>query len=279
MEQKREYILRYQEREGIRLDISHIAKNPGGKATAKLMLNRYLFHLFFFHVFIPALLMVSFFFCCFWGKFGQRIKKPTTVTVKDPSHLFSRVSDFALNISTLRLCTDDILGAVYTSVHDNVVKGTKTNIFVAAFTTCHARLKLYESLDTLQEQVLYYETDSVVYKWCPDQRSIDTGYFLGDMTYELDGDVLTEFVSGGAKNYGYTTRQGKVVCKVRGFTLNVRGAAVLNFQTIKDNILELEKPTGPSPHHQCGDVLLFSKRFRTKTYQSGSTHKTICLSL
>ena len=61
VEQKREYILRYQEREGIRLDISHIAKNPGGKATAKLMLNRYLFHLFFFHVFIPALLMVSFF--------------------------------------------------------------------------------------------------------------------------------------------------------------------------------------------------------------------------
>ena len=67
VEQKREYILRYQEREGIRLDISHIAKNPGSKATAKLMLNRYLFHFFFFHVFIPALLMVSFFFLLFLG--------------------------------------------------------------------------------------------------------------------------------------------------------------------------------------------------------------------
>ena len=54
-----------------------------------------------------------------------------------------------------RLCTDDILEAVYTSVHDNAVKGTKTDIFVAALTTCHARLKLYESLDILQEQVLY----------------------------------------------------------------------------------------------------------------------------
>ena len=39
LEQKREYILRYQEREGIRLDIASIAKNPGRKATAKLMLN------------------------------------------------------------------------------------------------------------------------------------------------------------------------------------------------------------------------------------------------
>ena len=157
--------------------------------------------------------------------------------------MFSLISDAALDISTLRLCTDDILEAVYISVDDNAVKGTKTNIFVAAFTTCHARLKLYESLETLQQQVLYYDTDSVVYRWRPGQPSIATGDFLGDMTDELDGDVITEFVSGGAKNYGYTTRQGKVVCKVRGFTLNVRGAAVLNFQTMKDNILaELENP-------------------------------------
>ena len=184
-----------------------------------------------------------FLFCSFWGKFGERINKPTTVTNKDPSHLLSLLSDSALCISTLRLCTDNILEAVYTRVHDNAVKGTKTNIFVTAFTTCHARLKLYESLDILQEQVLYYDTDSVVYKWRPDQPSIATGDFLGDMTDELDGDVITEFVSGGAKNYGYTTRQGKAVCKVRRFTLNVRGAAVLNFQTMKDNILtELENP-------------------------------------
>ena len=180
-------------------------------------------------------------FCSLWGKFGERINKHTTVTFKNPSHLFSLVSDAVLDISTLPLCTDDILEAVYTSVQDSAVKGTKTNIFVAAFTTCHARLKLYESLDTLQEQVLYYDTESVVYRWRPGQPSIATGDFLGDMPHELDGDVITEFVSGGAKNYGYPTRQGKVVCKVRRFTLNVRGAAVLNFQTMKDNILaELE---------------------------------------
>ena len=57
------------------------------------------------------------------------------------------------------------------------------------------------------------------------------------MTDELDGDVITEFVSGGAKNYGYKTREGKVVSKVRGFTLNVRGSAVLNLETMKGNIL------------------------------------------
>ena len=178
VEQKRDYILRYQEREGIRLNITSIAKNPGRKATAKLMLNS------------------------FWGKFGERVNKPTTVTVKDPAHLFSLISDAAVDLSTLRLCTDDILEAVYTSVQENAVKGTKTNIFEAAFTTCHARLKLYESLDTLQQQVLYYDTYSVVYKWRPGQPSIAIGDFLGDMTDELDGDVIPSSFLGAQRIMG-----------------------------------------------------------------------------
>ena len=57
LEQKRQYILRYQEREGIRLDIASIAKNPGRKATAKLMLNRYFFQFsFFFFFFLHAVI-------------------------------------------------------------------------------------------------------------------------------------------------------------------------------------------------------------------------------
>ena len=70
------------------------------------------------------------------------------------------------------------------------------------------------------------------------------GDFLGDMTDELEGgDHIVEFVSGGAKNYGYTTKQGKQECKVRGFTLNVRGRASLNYQVMKANILaELDHP-------------------------------------
>ena len=99
------------------------------------------------------------------------------------------------------------------------------------------------SLYTLQEQVPYYDTDSVVYRCRPGQPSIAIGDFLGDMTDELDGDVITEFVSGGAKNYGYQTRGGKVVCDVRGFPFNVRGSAILNFHTMKDSIIsELDTP-------------------------------------
>ena len=37
------------------------------------------------------------------------------------------------------------------------------NIAIAAFVTSYARLCLYEKLDELGENVLYYNTDSVIY--------------------------------------------------------------------------------------------------------------------
>ena len=57
----------------------------------------------------------------------------------------------------------------------------KTNIFIAIFTTAHARLKLYSALERLQERVLYYDTDSVIYKWRPGQSEIPLGVFFGRM--------------------------------------------------------------------------------------------------
>ena len=142
------------------------------------------------------------------------------------------------------MCTDDLLEVVFTHHVDDAPPSNKTNIFIAAFTTCWARLKLYSYLDVLDKRVLYYDTDAVIYRHLPSDTAIETGDFLGDMTNELEGDdYIVEFVSGGAKNYGYRTRQGKTECKVRGFTLNVRGQGSLNYEVMKTNILdELERP-------------------------------------
>ena len=42
-----------------------------------------------------------------------------------------------------------------------VDNGEDTNIFIAGFTTSHARIMLYEVLDKLGDHVLGYDTDSV----------------------------------------------------------------------------------------------------------------------
>ena len=103
--------------------------------------------------------------------------------------------------------------------------------------------KLYEALYFLGDRALYYDTDSVIYKTKPGQEKLPLGPYLGQFTDELGGDKLVEFVSGGAKNYGYKTRKGKVECKVRGFTVNYETVQTLNYETMKANILnELDHP-------------------------------------
>ena len=220
-EKRQDYIANYLRHENIQLHPDNIEKNPGKRTLAKIMMNS------------------------FWGKFGERQNKPKTVTITQPSQLYPYLFLDNFSLRNLRICTDDVLEAVFTEVQENVVPSVKTNIFVASFTTAWARLRLYEALDILQEQVLYYDTDSVIYKWKPNGPELPLGQYLGQFTNELDdpSDYITEFISAGAKNYGYRTKQGKTVCKVRGFTLNVRGKEVLNFETMKKNILsELDDP-------------------------------------
>ena len=86
-------------------------------------------------------------------------------------------------------------------------QNNKVNIVIAAFTTAYARLKLYDLLDLLQERILYYDTDSVVFVHEPDKPEPSLGDYLGDLTDELDGDYITTFISGGPKNYAYVTNK------------------------------------------------------------------------
>ena len=77
---------------------------------------------------------------------------------------------------------------VTTRADEEVERSLKTNLFIAIFTTAHARLKLYSASETLQKRVLYYGTDPVIYKWRPGQVQIPLGVFLGGFTDEVEGD-------------------------------------------------------------------------------------------
>ena len=86
-----------------------------------------------------------------------------------------------------------------------------------------------------------------------------------------DEDYITEFVSVGAKNYGYVTKKSKTVYRVRGFSLDVCGSLQLNYEVIKNNILEeilhplneRRETSNVNPTHFMRDPL--QKRIRTDT--------------
>ena len=143
----------------------------------------------------------------------------------------------------------------YTNTEEFAEQDNKTNIVIAAFTTAYARLKLYDLLDLLQERVLYYDTDSVIYVHEPGKPDPPLGDYLGDLTDELDpGDYITTFISGGPKNYAYLTNNGKTETKIRGITLNYDATKKINMDVMRHlvdshvNGHNEEKVTLVNPH-------------------------------
>ena len=99
-----------------------------------------------------------------------------------------------------------------------------------------ARLKLYAELEKLNEQVLYYDTDSVIYSCKEGEVKIFTGIFLEQMTDELEGDAITVFGSAGPKSYCYRTRDGKTECKNKGTKSLYEINQVLNCKSMMQHI-------------------------------------------
>ena len=117
-EQKQTYIQKYFEHEGIQLDYHKIQKNPGLRTLAKLMLNS------------------------MWGKFGQRLNKTQIQTFDDPQAFHRFLETDTLDIRHVSVINDDMVEVHYQHQEEDIPVSPNLNIFVAAFTTCHARLRL-----------------------------------------------------------------------------------------------------------------------------------------
>jgi hypothetical protein len=107
------------------------------------------------------------------------------------------------------------------------------NVVLACFTTAHARLHLYETLQPIGERVLYFDTDSIIYQHDESQFNPTIVNSLGGWTDELEGDHIVKYMSGGPKNYAYETQGGKSTCKVKGLTLNYRASQIVSPATLE----------------------------------------------
>ena len=81
----------------------------------------------------------------------------------EPKVLFHYLESDEYEVSDARLVNDETVEVHYKKKGAFAEQNDNVNIVIAAFTTAYARLKLYDLLDLLQERVLYYDTDSVIY--------------------------------------------------------------------------------------------------------------------
>ena len=222
-EDKNKYVADFLDKENIDLELSEIENNPGKRSLAKLILNS------------------------FWGKFGQRENQQKTCILNKPSDLFLLLTHPSIDVLYILPINEDNIVVNFELKEEAADSLPTVNVCIASYTTTQARLKLYTYLENLKERVLYYDTDSVIYVSCQGDIDPPTGEFIGDMTDELEsygeGSYITEFVSGGPKNYAYKVFSTKdngehVVCKVKGIFLNYESSQKIHFDSIKEAVLK-----------------------------------------
>ena len=192
--------------------------NPGRKAVAKIMFNS------------------------FWGKFGQRDSLPQTRFIHKSKDFFDLCRSERHEIHNLYAVSPECMMVTITQKDDYNEGNNGVNIAIAAFTTSYARLKLLKMMEKLDERLIYYDTDSVIFIQRPGEWQPPLGNILGDWDNQLESSEshIVEFVSLGPKVYSYITDTGRTEMKVKGLTQN----------NYTENILELDKRTNTLQHNE-----------------------------
>lgn len=166
--------------------------------------------------------------------------------VKSSNHLLNLMTNPSFEVNSFFGLSDDSLLVSYKNRIDCLEQKPKVNVVVAAYTTALARIHLYGYLEELQTRCLYYDTDSVIYTCKENEHPLPLGDYLGDLTDELVDDYgknsyISEFVCTSEKSYSYIVKTPNgpdaVICKVKGITLKHESATKVNFESMKNLIL------------------------------------------
>jgi hypothetical protein len=224
---KSAYIESFHQKEGILLDRNKIASNSGLRFVAKALLNS------------------------LWGRFALNQQRTQTEIIRDPNRLFQLLMNPNIAVSSLNFIGDEIVVANFETHAEAQYPDPTVNVVIAAYVTTGARLKLYECLHKLQEAAFYFDTDSIIYLQKSGDTKLPIGNNLGDLTNELasygENAYIKKLICAGPKHYGMeiVNESGEIVkttIKVRGITLNYRNSQIVNFEAMKELILEDGEP-------------------------------------
>ena len=160
-EQKNEYIRQYEKHKGVCLDPNKIECNPGLHSIGKLALNS---------------------FC---GKFGQRTDMKKVQFINHYEKLYSILIDVTKVIKNFHILNSDMIMMEYKQGKEFEEPSNKTNVFILAFCSAYAHIKLWKMMNRLGNCVLYHDTDSIIYTYKSQEWIPPTREYLGDLTDEL----------------------------------------------------------------------------------------------
>ena len=252
---------------GLNIDIrpENTRFNPGMRKVAKICLNS------------------------LWGKFAQRPCLEQYAFTRNFTEFTRIVSQPGVTVNNFEIISKNLVEVRYMEDNDYVNESEHISEAVAAFTTSNARLRLYAFIDWLHySQVLYYDTDSCIYLYDPDNPDhinpddenqerpelVSLGKGLGQWSDELEkGEYITEFVATGPKSYAYKTNYGKRECKAKGLTLDVTSAKYITLNSMKKLIDEKVQELETAERHRF-NMDKVTKQMRT-TQITKKLHDTV----
>jgi hypothetical protein len=193
-------------------------------------------------------------YCCklflntLWGKLAERDNRKQTQIIKanEMVKLEALMSNPSIALTNFHILSEEMMIVEFVTRWDSAIGTCQSrNVFLGAFTTSHARLKLYELLESIgDDKIIYFDTDSAIYKVRDGEDEPALADYLGDLTDELNDDnaetkdYIEEFCTTGPKSYAYRTMKEKVVCKCKGIRLDHTSAQTVNFKTMMDIVTE-----------------------------------------
>ena len=166
------------------------------------------------------------------GKVWSKVQYMSqTKYVTEVSEFYEILLDDKLDNKNFQFINDDMVQMTYNFKDQFVDNSKNTNVYIACFTTNHARLMLYNKLDYLREKVLHFDMDSII---CADDgtKNVKTGGMLRDMTNEISGKGINSFASTGPKSYSFKYGNDEQKSAIKGFTLNHENNNLLNHDSL-----------------------------------------------
>lgn len=165
-----------------------------------------------------------------------------TVYINDPAEFFALLCDDTLFVYDAFLINDEVLQVQYRKRDEFAEDSKHSNVIIASYVTCWARLELYKCMEMLGPRLAYCDTDSALFITKRGEEKPPLGSFLGGLTDECAGMLgpgshIIEYVSCGPKNYAYivrneTTGETKTVCKIKGITHTIAAARVVHLDSM-----------------------------------------------
>nr|CAD2201993.1 unnamed protein product [Meloidogyne enterolobii] len=218
-----------------------------------------------------------------WGKLAQRVCGTEVRYAKTPAEFHQLLEDPTIDMLDFDHVSEHLDRCVVRKKPE-FAKAPNTNCLpVAAFVTSYARLHLYEYIEQVNQiggVLLYCDTDSIIYVGKRNGQRVSEGEYLGQMKREVPSRRILEFIAGGPKNYGYrhvdasTGLDERAELKIRSFPLSYATHQLLNFNTMKQLVLNQFNVDGAVDDTIADDVFFVGNSIGVQFPQIGRTRRS-----